>query len=148
MVNLLSFINEEHIIIINERKHEAILKQLLEACLMDYPAEKKAEIKKELIGQMKDVNLGKGYCLTHARLDAVDDIHVAIGLLPKKLKYTKGPAVQTIFCILTPHSKSRTYLSFTAHLTRMLSEQGSRKAFSSLDKKKIVAFIKEFEEDS
>lgn len=148
MVNLLSFINKNNIVIINERKHESILRQLLETCLMNYPPGQKAEIEREVIGRMKDVNLGKGYCLTHARLDAVDDIHVAVGLLPKKLKYTKGPAVQTIFCILTPHSKSRTYLSFTAHLTRMLSEQGSRNAFSSLDKKKIVSYIKDFEENS
>jgi energy-converting hydrogenase B subunit D len=147
VISLLDHIPTDTMIPIRERKHDAILRMLLDHSLREYSLQTRAEALDKLLeaGSGQEVNLGRGFALSHTRLDSVRDIHIAIGLLTEPVRAFRGEPVSTVFCIVLPNEKSRTYLSLMARLTRFLGTDAAVSAFSSGDGEVIEAAIRQFE---
>lgn len=148
MVSLLSYISADRIVEIDSQQREDILKQLIAKTLEGEAPELQDKVYKEITSKShkKEVNMGRGFALAHARIEGIEDIHVSVGLLPKKVKYRKGDPVHTIFCIAIPNDMSRVYLSLMARLTRMLSQPDASAKFDKGNSEDIVAFIEAFEQ--
>ncbi|MBW6516090.1 MAG: PTS sugar transporter subunit IIA [Candidatus Cloacimonetes bacterium] len=148
MVKLLSYFNEEDILEFQEYDDTKVNRALIDHCLEDQDQEIKAKAF-SLLGVKKNgknLDLTKGFALTHIRLDAVDDIKIAIGVFGEKIKFPKNKELLALFCIIIPENKCQTYLSLMAHLTRLLSSKGAAKVFRPGNKKGIIEFIRDFEE--
>jgi len=148
MVELLSYFTEDDILEFSEFDDSKVNKALVKHCLKEYD-EATQEKGIKLLGVKKNgknIDLKKGFALTHIRFDGVEDIKMAIGLFGKMANFGKQSNVQALFCIIIPEYKCQTYLSLMAHLTRMLSSQGAKEIFRPGNKKGIIKFIREFEE--
>ncbi|MCA1753891.1 MAG: PTS sugar transporter subunit IIA [Spirochaeta sp.] len=147
MVSLLSYISTDRIVDIDSQQREEILKQLIAKTLEGEASGLQDKVYKEITSKShkKEVNMGKGFALAHARIEGIEDIRVSVGLLPNKIKYRKGDPVHTIFCIAIPNDMSRVYLSLMARLTRMLSLPDAGPKFEKANHVEIVSFIEEFE---
>lgn len=149
VISLLDHLSASTMIPVAQRKREDILRTLLDHSLRDYPLKTRTEVLALLSasGSAQEVNLGRGFALSHARLDAVNDIHIAVGLLATPLRVFKGEPVSTVFCIVLPDHKSRIYLSLMARLTRFLSTDEATTAFASADTDTIESAIRRFEDE-
>jgi nitrogen PTS system EIIA component len=147
MVRLMSYIRRKAILDIESENHDEILTTLIDNALENYPDETRKRVFEEIIekSHKKEINMGKGFALSHARIEGVQDIHVSIGLLPKKILYFKGEPVRVVFCIVIPVDKSRIYLSMMARFTRMLSQPDAGDVFVSGNHDEIIEYIERFD---
>lgn len=143
MVDLSHYITSGSILEVSPGHHEGILRQLVDLCLPDFPADSRAAVTREILdkGRRQEINLGEGFALSHARLDDLSDIRVGVGLLPAPTRYVSGPPVRTIFCIILPTSQSRQYLQMMARLTRLISRPEAAAVFRSGDAERIADFF-------
>jgi mannitol/fructose-specific phosphotransferase system IIA component (Ntr-type) len=148
MVKLLSYLNEEDILEFSEFNDNQINRALIRQCLKELSTEfqEKAFNMLGMKKNGKNLDLSKGFALTHLRLDEVDDIKMSIGVFPEKGKFGKNARIQAIFCMIIPETKCQTYLSLMAHLTRILSHKDAPKVFRIGNKEGIIDFISRFEE--
>ncbi|AFG36919.1 PTS sugar transporter subunit IIA [Spirochaeta africana] len=93
----------------------------------------------------KEINLGKGFALSHARLDAITEIEAVVGLFRQPTGYLEGEPVHSVFCILIPSDQSHTYLSLMARLSRFLLQDGIDDIFLGGDHAAIVTAVQSFE---
>ena len=147
VISLLDHLSAETMIPVPQKRHDEILRLLLEHSLRDYSPQTREEVLEQLSDSSsgQEVNLGRGFALSHVRLDSVRDIHIAVGLLPKSVRAFKGEPVNTVFCVVLPNTKSRIYLSFMARLTRFLATDHAITAFESGDVAAIEDAIRRFE---
>jgi mannitol/fructose-specific phosphotransferase system IIA component (Ntr-type) len=148
MINLLSYIMENHIVDLETTDRKEIARALLDNCLSDINEEKRLDILQKLLNKKNglEIDLTKGFALIHVRIDEIEEIRLAVGILNKKVTISKGKSAVVIFCIVIPGEKCRTYLSLMAHLTRLLSQPSAREVFKQDNKKGIIEYIRQFEE--
>lgn len=144
MVDLSRYITSRAIVEVVLGDHEGILRQLVDHCLPDFRPDSRAAVTRDILdkGRRQEINLGEGFALSHARLDDLPDIRVAVGLLRAPTRYVSGPAVRTIFCVILPTSQSRQYLQMMARLTRLISRPEAAEAFRSGDVEKVSDFFR------
>jgi uncharacterized MnhB-related membrane protein/mannitol/fructose-specific phosphotransferase system IIA component (Ntr-type) len=147
MVDLSDYFRETNVVRIESKKSEVILKTLVDTCLSSYPESFRENIISRVIekGNNQEINLGHGIALTHERFDELDGIYTALGLLPRTVRYFRGPPVHTVVCILLPNTKSQEYLSMMARFTRFLTQHPPDQTAPSADPEKIVQAIRDFE---
>lgn len=147
MVNLLSYITADSLLSIDSDSHAEIQKHLLDRCLDGMPEQTRSALTRKLLGKrgLQEVNLGGGFALSHARLEELGDLRMSVGLLGRKIRYLKGPPVQTVFCVVLPNARSRYYLSLMARLTRLISHPEASEAFHSGDRQAILRTVRQFE---
>jgi len=116
-------------------------------CLRSYSQEVQQEVIMELMQKTpgKNINIGKGFGITHTRTEKVDNIEVAVGLFRDEVKIIGKESLHTLFCIIIPPSQSRIYLSFIAHLSRLLSSPRAREIFKSASPENVLQFIQKAE---
>lgn len=148
MANLLKYLQADSIYRISAKKHDDILKEIIEKTLREKPDEilQKAFHGIRTNSGVQEINLGHGFALSHHRMDDVNDINLSIGIVEKKVRYFKGPPVKAIFCVILPDAKSREYLSLMAKLTRFLSLPGTPGFFEHASPEEVFEKIRIFEE--
>ena len=148
MINLLSYITRNNIIELSTSDREAIAKNLIDCCLNDLDEDKRQKIHQSLLNKKNglSINLTKGFALVHARIDDIENIRIAVGILKDKISLTKSTSAEVIFCIVIPGEQCRTYLSLMAHLTRLLTEPLAKEVFKQGNVDGIIDFIRQFEE--
>src|SRR5690554_121466 len=149
MVKLLSYLSEDDILEFPHFNEKKVNKALIEHCLQGFDREfqQKAFSMLKLKTNGKNLNLTRGFALTHIRLDAVDDIKIAVGIIDNKTKRLVGNTLKALFCIVIPEDKCQVYLSLMAHLSRLLSEEEATEVFKLGNKKGIIEFIRQFEDN-
>ena len=135
MIDLRDYLTEESIIALPEAPYGVLLQMMVDHCLHDCPLELRMAVMKDIRlkrrgGFPQEVNLGDGFGLVHARMEAVQKIHFSVGILEKPKKLMQGDKVQSVFCIVLPQSESRLYLSILAKLGRMLQHPEVAAAFA------------------
>lgn len=148
MPALLDYISEEKLLRIGARKREEILRTLIDGTLKDEDAQPLREaVFREITtrSRKKEIYLGNGFGLSHARVDAEGPIHVGIGLFGEMVKYRLSDPIHTLLCLVVPDSKSRVYLSLMARLSRMLAGPDASAVFRDGDNQAIMAFIEGFD---
>ena len=148
VISLPDFLSTDRFLQTEATRRDELMRVLVEHCLADYPQaiRYKATEAVKRKSDTQQINLGRGFALSHARMDSVRDIHVSVGLLPEAVRYFKGDPARTVFCVVLPDAKSRVYLSFMARLTRFLEQDAAVAAFESRDPQRIAEAIREFEE--
>jgi mannitol/fructose-specific phosphotransferase system IIA component (Ntr-type) len=149
MVKLLSYLSEDDILEFPHFNEKKVNKALIEHCLKGFDKEfhKKAFGMLKLKKNGKNLNLTRGFALTHIRLDAVDDIKIAIGIIDEREKKLRINPIKALFCVVIPEDKCQAYLSLMAHISRLLSEKEAGEVFRPGNKKGIIEFIRQFEEN-
>ncbi len=147
MIKLLSYLKEDNILEFSGSKEAEVLKTLFKQCLKEHDDKIQAKAMEILAAKKnnKCLNLNKIFALTHIRIDEINDIKVAVGVFSKPAKIGRSKNVRALFCIAIPAGKCQAYLSFIAHLTRLLSEKEAEKTFRIGNKKGILEFIRQFE---
>ncbi len=147
MINLLDYVTPDRIISVNSDKRLEILKQLIAVTLQEEPQHLHDTVFNEIttLSRKKEISLGEGFGLAHARIDSDGPIRFGAALLGRTIKYRKGDRVHTIFCLVVPDTKSRMYLSLMARLTRMLASPDAPKVFRNADPEEIMEFVRAFE---
>ncbi len=131
----------------NTVDHDEIVGRLVGICLRDAPLTSRTALQQRVLKTMamKDQGLGAGFAISHARIDDVDQISVAAGLLPRPIRFAKWPGIHTVFCAIIPSGKAAAYLGFMAHLCRMLARPDPRAAFVEGDRDRILQCIELFD---
>jgi len=147
LIHLTDYIEKEMIIILDSTSKKEIIPLLAEQCLQSYDEEIREEIIEDLLTKTpgKNINIGKGFGITHTRTDKVDDIKVAVGIFKDEVKLFDKEPIHTLFCVIIPHQKSRIYLSFIAHLSRVLSSPKAVETFKEGAPNDIFNFIQKAE---
>ncbi len=139
MVNLLDYFQPSSILPLEDSSYPELMETMVDHCLSGHESSVRQHALQEIRSKSRtrspqDINLGRGFALIHAKTDQVDQIHTAVGILPKPKKLLKGERIQNILCIILPSSESRTYLSLLARLGRMLRHKEASMAFASAGK--------------
>ncbi len=95
--------------------------------------------------EAKEINMGKGFALSHARIEGIQILQTSVALFGEKTNYLPGDPVHTVFCTMIPPSESRVYLKFMSTLTRFLLQDNIELAFLQRDINAIVQALKEFD---
>ena len=162
MIDLLTYFTPDSVIPMEDTSYIKMMESLVYHCLKDYPQEVRQKALEDIQSKSRsrspqDINLGKGFALIHSKIDEVEHIHTAVGLLPKPKKLLKGERIQSLLCIILPSSQGRVYLSLLAKLGRLLQQQEAQKTFSAAGKllasgnhedaaQRITDLIREFEQ--
>lgn len=148
MVKLLSYLSEADIVEFSGHNENEILQILFGICLKNQSNDVKDKVMNILAAKKngKCITLSKNIAFTHIRLDDVEDIKVAVGIIKKGMKINKSAPLKVLFCMVIPADRCKAYLSLIAHLTRLLSDKRAEEVFLTGDKKKIISLIEEFEE--
>lgn len=147
MVSLSTYLARDSLVRIESGPHDQVLETLIRHCLRDYPEAEQARVCDVLEGgnRMKDQNMGGGFAITHARLDTVRDIRMAVGLLGRQARFCKGAPVHTVICAIIPVDKANEYLGLMARLCRLLTQPDVDKIFAAGDADRIFERIKAFD---
>ncbi len=147
MIKIKNYLGPETVVRMNAVDHDEIVGQLVGICLRDAPPARRTALQQRVLKAMamKDQGLGSGFAITHARIDDADKISVAVGLLPRSIRFAEWPDVHTVFCAIIPSAKAAAYLGFMAHLCRMLSQPEPRAAFAAGDRERILDCIQTFD---
>jgi mannitol/fructose-specific phosphotransferase system IIA component (Ntr-type) len=147
MVSLSTYLGRDSLIRIESGHHDEVLNALIHHCLRDHPEAEREQIRGRLEGgnRMKDQNMGGGFAITHARLDTVRDIRMAVGLLGRQARFCKGAPVHTVICAIIPVDKANEYLGLMARLCRLLTQPDVDKIFAAGDADRIFERIKAFD---
>ncbi len=147
MIKVQQYLAPDRIVAMKTVAHDEIVKQLVATCLRDMDPEARARLQTKALQamNMKDQGLGKGFAITHARIDAIGEIRVAAALLPQPIRFAKWSNVHTVFCAIIPSDKATAYLGFMARLCRMLMKPGPRAAFASCNREQVLHSIRAFD---
>lgn len=153
MIHLQDYFTRKNVVTISSQKSGEIAKQLITLSLSDCPESLRKKVIRHVVDQrnLQEINLGKGIALTHERIDELDEIRTAVGILEKPVRYFKGPTVSMVVCVFLPNEKSREYLSMMAKFTRFLSrywpEEIGSPAAEVPSAEEFLKALKDFEEE-
>lgn len=147
MIKIGDYLNPAAIVEMTTVSHNEIVSQLVGVCLREAPPGLRVRLQDLALQSMtmKDQGLGSGFAITHARIDEIDKIHAAAGLLPQPIRFGKWPDVHTVFCAIIPSDKANAYLGFMARLCRMLAQSGPRAAFTAGNREQVLRCLQEFD---
>ena len=147
MIKIEQYLQPDRIVAMRTIDHDEIVNQLVAICLRDMDPDSRARLRKKALRamSMKDQGLGKGFAITHARIDEMDEIRVAAGFLPQPVRFARWPDVHTVFCAIIPSGKASAYLGFMARLCRMLMQPGPRSAFATGDREQVLRKVRAFD---
>lgn len=147
MSDLSRIIVQDRIIDLSETEHLTVLQQLIRTAMPFASADVQFHALEEIRSKSnsKEINLGKGFALSHARLDGISTIEVSVGLFGRETDYLKGEPVHTVFCIIIPTDQARRYLTIVSRLSRYLLQDGIDTTFLSGDHKAILESVCSFD---
>ncbi|MFW5800894.1 MAG: PTS sugar transporter subunit IIA [Spirochaeta sp.] len=147
MIRLSNMIPAHRLLDLEPTDHLPALEKLIHAALPQESSDTHFHALEEIRSKSnaKEINLGKGFALSHARLDYLTTIEIAVGLFRQETQYLKGEPVHTVFCIMIPTDKARTYLTLMARLSRFLLQPGIDEIFLSGNHTRILDALEEFD---
>lgn len=147
MVSLSTYLGRDSLLRIESGRHDEVLNALVRHCLRDHPEAEREQIRGRLAvgNRMKDQNMGGGFAITHARVDTIRDIRMAVGLLGGQARFCKGAPVHTVICAIIPADKANEYLGLMARLCRLLTQPDVDKIFAAGDADRVFERIKAFD---
>ncbi len=85
MINLLSYIMENHIVDLETTDRKEIARALLDNCLSDINEEKRLDILQKLLNKKNglEIDLTKGFALIHVRIITNFQFEALIGFCPE-----------------------------------------------------------------
>lgn len=143
MIRLPDYLNRRTLHALEPDTHDAMLRVMLQRCYAQSDETLPPDRLDELVRAhaLKDQPLGDGFALSHARIDALPDIRLTVGLLGRPHRFLRRSAVHTIFCILIPIDHSREYLALLARLSRLLERPGAAEVFRAADIDGLLSFL-------
>lgn len=147
MIHLTDYIQKENFLVLDPDSKKEAISILARHCLQSYPEDIRDLIMEDMLRKTpgKNINMGRGFGITHTRTDRVEHIEVSVGLFKEECKIFGKDTIHTLFCIVIPHHKSRIYLSFIAHLSRLLSTPQAYEVFLAGKPENILHFIQQTE---
>lgn len=134
MITLQQFINPANLHLLKARKREHIIPEILQHCLQGMDPALVQAVTHDVLAERhhaspRDMNLGKGFALVHARHDDCPDVRCAVGLLPERRRLYRGDKIHTVLGIVLPSSQSRQYLAFLARFGRLMYDPDATAVF-------------------
>ncbi|GAB6090045.1 PTS sugar transporter subunit IIA [Spirochaeta dissipatitropha] len=147
MSDLSRIIVQDKIIDLSETDHLTVLQQLIRTAMPYASADVQFHALEEIRSKSssKEINLGKGFALSHARIDGISSIEISLGLFGRETGYLKGEPVHSVFCIIIPTDQSRSYLTIMSRLSRFLLQDGIDAIFLAGNHESILESIRTFD---
>ncbi len=162
MIALQDYINPSNVCLLTARKREHIIPEILQHCLQGMDPALVQAVTHDVLAERhhaspRDMNLGKGFALVHARHDDCPAVRCAVGLLPERRRLYRGDKIHTVIGIVLPSSQSRQYLAFLARFGRLMYDPDAAAVFeeagqllaagaSGEAQQKLIRFVQTFEE--
>ena len=147
-MKILDVLDKKHIELdLTSNSKSEVIEELL-SLITEIPLEKRSIIKKELMEReaIKSTGIGHGIAIPHTETEAIDGVHVAMGISKSGIDFLSldGNPVHVFILVIANKSLNLKYLSLLAHIARILSKKEVReKLLSATSKEKIMDILRE-----